>query len=72
MEINDILEHKNKDEQLIAQALEELQAMGYVIVGKQSYLHTSNGILCVHPINNDYIASVIVDKIKNKNLKEGI
>ena len=33
--------------------------MGYVIVGSQSYIQATSGILCIHPINTGHLANEI-------------
>ena len=33
--------------------------MGYVVVGAQSYIQATSGILCIHPINSGHLVNEI-------------
>ena len=52
----EIVEEKKK---LIGDILKELESMGYVIVGGQSYIQSTSGILCIHPINTGHLVNEI-------------
>ena len=56
--INDMEIVSDKKKILIA-AFKELEAMGYVVVGGQSYIQTTSGILCIHPINTGHLVNEI-------------
>tara|TARA_R100001594_G_C3923622_1_gene236343 strand:+ start:338 stop:556 length:219 start_codon:yes stop_codon:yes gene_type:complete len=71
MKIDEMINEKDRDQLLIEQAFKTLEELGYVIVGNHSYIQAVNGILCVHPVNRDYLANTVVAKIKEDNLKSG-
>ena len=50
----------DKRKKLLVVAFKELEAMGYVIVGRQSYIQSTSGILCIHPINTGHLVNEIV------------
>ena len=55
---------------LIVAALKELEDMGYVIVGKQSYIQSTSGILCIHPINSGHLANEISIRLNGAPIEE--
>ena len=55
-------------QELIAEILRELDDMGFVIVGKMSHIQVSEGVVCVHPINKDFIALEVDQRLKNKGV----
>ena len=52
----EIIEENKK---LLRAAFKELESMGYVVVGSQSYIQSTSGILCIHPINNGHLVNEI-------------
>ena len=52
----EIIDDKKK---ILTAAFKELEAMGYVVVGAQSYIQATSGILCIHPINSCHLVNEI-------------
>jgi|TARA_Y100000296_G_C4965760_1_gene153315 uncharacterized protein YabN with tetrapyrrole methylase and pyrophosphatase domain len=50
----EIVDDKKK---ILIEAFKELEKMGYVIVGGQSYIQATSGILCIHPINTGHLVN---------------
>ena len=50
----EIVDNKKK---ILIEAFKELEKMGYVIVGGQSYIQATSGILCIHPINTGHLVN---------------
>ena len=50
----EIVDNKKK---ILIEAFKELERMGYVIVGGQSYIQATSGILCIHPINTGHLVN---------------
>ena len=51
------MEIVNDKKKILIQVFKELEEMGYVIVGKQSYIQATSGILCIHPINTGHLVN---------------
>ena len=52
----EIVDDKKK---ILTEAFKELETMGYVVVGSQSYIQATSGILCIHPINTGHLVNEI-------------
>ena len=52
----EIVDDKKK---ILTEAFKELETMGYVVVGAQSYIQATSGILCIHPINTGHLVNEI-------------
>ena len=52
----EIIDQRKK---LLTEAFKELETMGYVVVGSQSYIQATSGILCIHPINTGHLVNEI-------------
>ena len=52
----EVIEDKKK---ILTAAFKELEDMGYIVVGAQSYIQATSGILCIHPINNGHLINEI-------------
>ena len=63
----EIVEEKKK---LIGDILKELESMGYVIVGGQSYIQSTSGILCIHPINSSHLVTEISLRLNDSEESE--
>ena len=50
-----IMEIINDKKKLLIEVFKELEDMGYVVVGAQSHLQATSGILCIHPINTGHL-----------------
>ena len=51
------MEIVNNKKKILIEAFKELERMGYVIVGGQSYIQATSGILCIHPINTGHLVN---------------
>jgi len=60
----------DKKKKMLVKAFKELEAMGYVIVGRQSYIQSTSGILCIHPINTGYLVNEIVLRLSESENSE--
>ena len=60
MNNNEIMDDKKK---ILAAAFKELEIMGYVIVGSQSYIQATSGILCIHPINTGHLINEVAVRL---------
>ena len=49
------MEIVNDKKKILVKAFKELEDMGYVVVGSQSYIQATSGILCIHPINTGHL-----------------
>ena len=49
----------NDKKKILTAIFKELEAMGYVVVGSQSYIQSTSGILCIHPINTGHLVNEI-------------
>ena len=58
--IMEIIDNKKK---ILAEAFKELEKMGYVVVGGQSYIQATSGILCIHPINTGHLVNEIAVRL---------
>ena len=61
----EIIDDKKK---ILIAAFKELEQMGYVVVGTQSYLQSTSGILCIHPINTGHLVNEL--SLRLNGLKE--
>ena len=52
-------EQLDKNKKLLAAVFKEIEAMGHVVVGKQSYIESISGLLCIHPINIGHLINEI-------------
>ena len=52
----EVIDDKKK---ILIAAFKELEQMGYVVVGSQSYIQSTSGILCIHPINTGHLVNEI-------------
>ena len=52
-----------EDKELILEVLKQVESLGYVIVGNNSFIQTTNGVVCLHPINKDFLATEINDRL---------
>ena len=52
----EIIDERKK---ILTAAFKELEIMGYVVVGSQSYIQATSGILCIHPINTGHLVNEI-------------
>ena len=50
----EVIDSKKK---ILIDAFKELEKMGYVVVGSQSYIQATSGILCIHPINTGHLVN---------------
>lgn len=48
---------------ILTAAFKELEIMGYVVVGSQSYIQATSGILCIHPINTGHLVNEIAVRL---------
>ena len=49
------MEILNDKKKILVEVFKELEDMGYVVVGSQSYIQATSGILCIHPINTGHL-----------------
>ena len=56
----EIIDQRKK---ILTEAFKELEIMGYVIVGAQSYIQATSGILCIHPINTGHLVNEIAVRL---------
>ena len=63
----EIIDERKK---LLTKAFKELETMGYVVVGSQSYIQATSGILCIHPINTGYLVNEIVLRLSESENSE--
>ena len=64
------MEIVNDKKKILIQVFKELEEMGYVIVGKQSYIQATSGILCIHPINTGHLVNEIVLRLNESESSE--
>ena len=55
---------------ILTAAFKELEIMGYVIVGAQSYIQATSGILCIHPINTGHLVNEIAVRLNAEEESE--
>ena len=63
----EIIDQRKK---LLTKAFKELETMGYVVVGSQSYIQATSGILCIHPINTGHLVNEISIRISAEEESE--
>ena len=56
----EIIDRKKK---ILTEAFKEMEAMGYVVVGGQSYVESTSGILCIHPINSGHLINELAIRL---------
>ena len=56
-------EQLDKNKKLLAAVFREIEEMGHVVVGKQSYVESISGIVCIHPINTGHLINEIAYRI---------
>ena len=55
---------------ILTAAFKELEIMGYVVVGSQSYIQATSGILCIHPINTGHLVNEIAVRLNAEEESE--
>ena len=63
----EIIDDKKK---ILTEAFKELETMGYVVVGAQSYIQATSGILCIHPINTGHLVNEIAVRLSAEEESE--
>ena len=63
----EIIDERKK---LLTKAFKELETMGYVVVGSQSYIQATSGILCIHPINTGHLVNEIAVRLNAEEESE--
>lgn len=63
----EIIDQRKK---ILTEAFKELEIMGYVIVGAQSYIQATSGILCIHPINTGHLVNEIAVRLNAEEESE--
>ena len=53
----------DKKKKMLTEAFREMESMGYVVVGGQSFLESTSGILCVHPINTGHLINELAVRL---------
>jgi len=53
----------DKKKKMLTKAFREMEAMGYVVVGGQSYVESTSGLLCLHPINNGHLINELAVRL---------
>jgi len=53
----------DKKKKMLTEAFREMEAMGYVVVGGQSYVESTSGLLCIHPINNGHLINELAVRL---------
>ena len=53
----------DKNKLILTAAFKEMEALGCVVVGGQSFLESTSGILCIHPINNGHLINEIAIRL---------
>ena len=53
----------DKKKKMLTEAFREMEAMGYVVVGGQSYVESTSGILCIHPINTGHLINELAVRL---------
>ena len=48
-----------EDKEMILEVLKQVESLGYVIIGGTSFIQTTNGVVCLHPVNKDFLANEI-------------
>tara|TARA_R110000824_G_scaffold77651_4_gene196324 strand:+ start:1453 stop:1647 length:195 start_codon:yes stop_codon:yes gene_type:complete len=56
----EIMDNKKK---ILTAAFKEMEAMGCVVVGGQSFLESTSGILCIHPINSGHLINELAIRL---------
>lgn len=59
-----------EDKELILEILNQIESLGYVIVGGTSFIQTTNGVVCIHPVNKDFLATEISEKLTDSEEAE--
>tara|TARA_R110000824_G_scaffold106287_2_gene251103 strand:+ start:360 stop:563 length:204 start_codon:yes stop_codon:yes gene_type:complete len=55
----DNTESIDRNKKLLAIVFKEIENMGHVVVGKQSYIESISGLICIHPINIGHLINEI-------------
>tara|TARA_Y100000310_G_scaffold149832_1_gene149214 strand:+ start:1091 stop:1285 length:195 start_codon:yes stop_codon:yes gene_type:complete len=63
----EIIDERKK---ILTAAFKELETMGYVVVGSQSYIQATSGILCIHPINTGHLVNEIAVRLSAEEESE--
>ena len=63
----EIIDERKK---ILTEAFKELEIMGYVVVGAQSYIQATSGILCIHPINTGHLVNEIAVRLSAEEESE--
>ena len=63
----EIIDQRKK---ILTEAFKELEIMGYVVVGSQSYIQATSGILCIHPINTGHLVNEIAVRLNAEEESE--
>ena len=53
----------DKNKLILTAAFKEMEALGYVVVGGQSYVESTSGILCIHPINSGHLINELAVRL---------
>ena len=53
----------DKKKKILTEAFREMEAMGGVVVGGQSYVESTSGILCIHPINTGHLINELAVRL---------
>ena len=53
----------DKKKKILTEAFREMEAMGCVVVGGQSYVESTSGILCIHPINTGHLINELAVRL---------
>jgi hypothetical protein len=53
----------DKNKLILTAAFKEMEALGCVVVGGQSFLEATSGILCIHPINTGHLINEIAVRL---------
>ena len=53
----------DKKKKMLTEAFKEMEAMGCVVVGGQSFLESTSGILCIHPINTGHLVNELAIRL---------
>ena len=53
----------DKNKLILTAAFKEMEALGCVVVGGQSFLESTSGILCIHPINTGHLINELAVRL---------
>ena len=53
----------DKNKLILTAAFKEMEALGCVVVGGQSFLESTSGILCIHPINTGHLINELAIRL---------